>query len=97
MLQRALPSEDFAWSLIEFGGDHSQVFAGVDAEICSFRKVLAEQAVGVLVGSALPGAGWVAEVDRDECLPREILVAGLTKRWPLPKVNARFLSASWDR
>lgn len=48
MLQRALPSEDFTWSLIEFGGDHSQVFAGVDAEICSLRKVLADQSI--LVG-----------------------------------------------
>jgi hypothetical protein len=49
VLRRALPSEDFTGSLIEFGGDHSQVLAGVDAEIGSFRKVLAEQAGGVLV------------------------------------------------
>lgn len=49
-----MPPVDFTLSLIEFGGDHSQVFPRMDAEICSLRKVLAKQAIGVLVRAALP-------------------------------------------
>lgn len=73
MLQKALPSEDLTWSLIELG-DHGEVFAVVDTEVCSFRKVLAEHAMGVLVRATLPRACKVTEVHRDKGLPREILV-----------------------
>jgi hypothetical protein len=58
-----VPAEGFAWSAVEFGGDGGEVFAGVAGEVGAFGEVLAEQAVGVFVGSALPGRVWVAEVD----------------------------------
>jgi hypothetical protein len=40
------------------------------------EEVLAEQAVGVLVGAALPGAAWIAEVDLDAAVDGELGVLG---------------------
>lgn len=59
------PAERFAWAAVELGGDGVQVLAAVDGQVGSFREVLPQQAVGVFVGAALPGACRVAEVDRD--------------------------------
>ena len=42
----------------------SRCVGGVDGEVGALGEVLAEQAVGVLVGAALPGRVRVAEVDR---------------------------------
>jgi len=57
--------ERFAWSAVEFGSDGVEVLAGVDGQVGALGEVLAEEAVGVFVGAALPGAGRVAEVDGD--------------------------------
>jgi len=46
------------------------------AEIRTFGEVLAEPAVGVLVGAALPGAARVAEVDLDAGVDGELGVLG---------------------
>ena len=43
-------------------------------QIHSFREVLSEQAVGVLVGSALPGTLWITEVDLDVGIQGEAFV-----------------------
>jgi hypothetical protein len=45
------------------GGDGCEVVGAVPGEVGSFREVLAQQPVGVLVGAALPRALRVAEVD----------------------------------
>ena len=50
---------------VEGDGDPVEVFLAVAAQAGAFGEVLAQQAVGVLVGAALPGAVGVAEVDRD--------------------------------
>ena len=47
----------------------------MDAQVCSLREVLPEQAIGVLVGAALPRTGRIAEVNGDVCPTGEILVA----------------------
>jgi hypothetical protein len=52
------------------------MFAATHTQVCPFRKVLAEQTIGVLIRAPLPGPGRVTEVYRDKCLAREILVAG---------------------
>jgi hypothetical protein len=75
---------DFAWSLVESGGHNSEVFAAMDTRVCSSRKVLAQQAIGVLDRAPLPGACGVTEVHRDECLAREILVAGHGRPFQYP-------------
>ena len=49
---------------VEFGGDLVEPAGAVERQVGAFGEVLAQQAVGVLVGAALPGAVWVAEVDR---------------------------------
>jgi len=51
-------------AFIEFGGDGVEVVLGEWGEVAAFGEVLAQQPVGVLIGTALPLA-WVAEVDRD--------------------------------
>jgi hypothetical protein len=59
-----LPAEGLAGSAVECGGDGVEVLTRVSREVGAFGEVLAQQAVGVLVGTALPGAVRVAEVDR---------------------------------
>ena len=50
---------------VEFVRDGLETARWHGREVSSFRKVLAEEPVGVLVGSALPWARGFAEVDRD--------------------------------
>ena len=57
------PAEGFAGSAVECCGDGVQVGGCVSGEVGAVGEILAEQAVGVLVGSALPGTLGVAEVD----------------------------------
>lgn len=52
------------------------MFGGVDGKVGALGEVLPQQAVGVFVGAALPGAGGVAEVDRDVGGDGEGLVGG---------------------
>lgn len=40
-----------------------EVFQTVDGQVGTFGEVLAQQSVGVLVRTAWPGAGRVAEID----------------------------------
>ncbi len=44
-------------------GDELKVLCAVHGEVGALRKVLAKKPVGVLVGAALPGLGWVTEID----------------------------------
>jgi hypothetical protein len=52
-----------AGATVEGGGDRGEVPGAVSRQVGSSREVLPQQPVGVLVGAALPGALWVAEVD----------------------------------
>ena len=45
-------------------------------QVGTLGEVLAEQAVGVLVAAALPGAAWVAEIDLDTGVDGELQVFG---------------------
>ena len=45
-------------------------------EIHPFREVLSEQAVGVFVGTPLPGTLWITEVNLDVGRQCETLVIG---------------------
>ena len=60
---RGFPAEAFAWSLLELIV-HLLGPRGVGAvQWGPLGEVLAQQAVGVLIGAALPGAAGLAEVD----------------------------------
>src|SRR5215469_6962207 len=65
LLGRFHESERLAWPVVEAGRDSGQIVGGVHRQVGAFGQVLAQQAVGVLVRSALPGRVGVAEVDRD--------------------------------
>jgi hypothetical protein len=43
----------------------------VDGKVGPLRKVLAEEAVGVLVAAAMPGTVGIAEIDLDTSVDRE--------------------------
>jgi len=58
-------AQAFAGSVVELVGDGVEVGFGDGAEVGALGEVLAQQAVGVLVGAALPGGVRVAEVDLD--------------------------------
>src|ERR1700721_214390 len=61
-------------ALIEPQGDRVEVGLGEAREIGSSGEVLSQQAVGVLVAAALPGAAWIAEVNLHVGGNREALV-----------------------
>jgi len=60
--ERALPAEGFSWPDIEIEGDAVEILLGEDGQVGALRQVLAEQAVGVFVDAALPGAMGIGEV-----------------------------------
>src|SRR5665811_1685365 len=59
------PAEGLSRASVELGGDGVEVRLGQAREVGTLGQVLAEQAVGVLVGAPLPRAVRVAEVDGD--------------------------------
>ena len=54
----------------------SKVFGRVGAQVGAFGEVVAQKAVYVLVGAALPGRVRVGEVDIDRCLLRQLFGFG---------------------
>lgn len=70
------PAQHLARSVVE-GVCHSlKRCRGVSAQIGTFGEVLAQQSVGVLVGSALPGTSRLAEERPDAGLVTQALVLG---------------------
>ena len=63
-------------SLVEFACDGIEVLLTVDREVGAFREVLAQKAVGVFVGAALPRAVGIAEVDVEIGGQRQAFVIG---------------------
>ena len=59
---RRLERQGLARSFIELAGHPVQVCLGVDRQVRPLGEVLPQQAIGVLVGAALPGALRIAEV-----------------------------------
>ena len=51
----SIPSEGLAGASVEEDGDVVEFFLGVDGEVGAFGEELADEAVPVLVGAALPG------------------------------------------
>lgn len=66
---------DRRWPLVEPLGDHIELFLAVDGQVGALREVLAQEAVGVLAGPALPGAMRVAKVDLDPGLGGQLGMA----------------------
>ena len=61
--------------MVEFVGDLGESFGAVLEQVCGFGEVVAEQAVGVLVGAALPRDDPFAEVDGHPDRAAELAVA----------------------
>jgi hypothetical protein len=57
------PSKCLAGAGVEGGGDGVEFGAAVSAEVGALGDVLAQQAVGVFVGAALPG--WLCHLLRE--------------------------------
>ena len=68
------PSQSFTGPSVELVGNAVELGLGHMSQGSTFGKVLAEEAVRVLVGAALPGVARVAEVDGDAGLDCEALV-----------------------
>src|SRR4029079_11136417 len=72
----SLPVEGLAGSGVESVGDVVAVGLGEAPQLGAFGPVLAQQAVGVLVGAALPGRVGVGEVDAEVRLDGDVGVGG---------------------
>ena len=75
-LGRCLPAEGLSGPVVEGGSDCVEVVLVVAGQVGALGEVLAQQAVGVLVGAALPGAVWIAEVDRHAGTDKLLRVLG---------------------
>ena len=53
-----LPAQGFAGSGVQGGGHRGDLLGAMCAQVRAFKKVLPQQAVGVLVRAALPGTAW---------------------------------------
>src|SRR5438034_11590926 len=53
-LCRGFKSQGLAWPLIELAGHFVEMGLRVQRQVVFFRKILSQQAIGVLVGNALP-------------------------------------------
>ena len=58
------PTQCLPWSRVECERYSIQVGDGHVAEIGPLRKVLPQQAIGILVGATLPRTVWIAEEER---------------------------------
>lgn len=54
--QRRGKVETFPWARVQPIGDGVQLALGVAGQVRALGQVLAQQAIGILVGPALPGA-----------------------------------------
>src|SRR5215211_7045045 len=70
------PAEGLAGSAVEGSSDGGEVAGAVLAEVGALGEILAQQAVGVLVGAPLPGAVRVTEVDRQAGVDPQLGVLG---------------------
>src|SRR5436305_1983248 len=73
---RRPPVKRLAGSAVERGCDGGEIVDVVAREVGASREVLTEQAVGVFVGAALPGALRVAEVDLEAGVDSKLRVLG---------------------
>src|SRR6476619_2859181 len=64
-LCRGFKSQGLAWPLIELAGHFVEMGLRVHRQVGSFRKILSQQAIGVLVGTALTGTLRIAKVNID--------------------------------
>src|ERR1035438_10189054 len=65
LLDRLGEVQSFAGSVVELAGYPVKVHRAVDREVGALGEVLAQEAVGVLAGAALPRCVRVTEVDVD--------------------------------
>ena len=68
--------QGFSGSFVELPGDGAELGLAEGRQVDAVRQVLAQQAVGVLVGAALPRAVRIAEVDLDVGCEGEAAVVG---------------------
>ena len=67
--------ETFSRARVQAMRDGVQLVLGVARQVCALGQVLAQQAIGVLIGTALPGAVRIGkdELDRELLGPRLVL------------------------
>src|ERR1017187_7910772 len=64
-LCRGFELQGLTWPFVELTGHFVQMGLRVHRQVGSLGKILSQQTVGVLIGSALPRALWITEVDVD--------------------------------
>lgn len=69
-------SQRLSWPAVQLVLYLAHLFVGHLREVGALREVVADEPVGVLVGPALPGGVWVAEVDPHARLLGEADVRG---------------------
>ncbi|EDP61099.1 Integrase, catalytic region [alpha proteobacterium BAL199] len=70
------PVEGLSGPGVEGGRHGGDILGAVLAKVCALREVLSQQAVGVFVGSSLPRAVRIAEVDLDACIDLQVNMLG---------------------
>ncbi len=87
--QRRGKVETFSWARVQAMGDDVQLALGIVLQIRPLRQVLAQQPIGVFVGSPLPGTMRIGKEDPD----REPLCHALMLSHLFPPINRSGLFA----
>ena len=74
--QRRGKVETFSWACVQAMSDGVQLALRVSRQVRALRQVLAQQAIRILVGAALPGAVRIGKEDLDREPPGQLLVLG---------------------
>ena len=64
------------WPFVELTRHFVEMRLRMHRHVSSLREVLSQQTVGVLIGTALPGTLWIAEVDVDVGCQRKSAMIG---------------------
>src|SRR6185437_3249507 len=73
-LGRRFPTQCFSRPTVECGCNRFELATRVSGQVGALGEVLAQQAVRIFVGAALPRAMRIAEVNRQSCLDAQLNV-----------------------
>jgi hypothetical protein len=93
---RSLPPEGFSWSRVEGCGNGCDRLGAVRAQVRALWEVLAQQSIGVLVGTPLPRALGIAEVNLDSGVDFKRRVLGHLGALVPGQRAAKFLRQGYD-
>ena len=85
--ERTLEAQAFAGPMVELADVGAELFGRNERQVGAFGQVLAQEAIGVLVGAPLPGVVRMGEVDGQIQLLFQLQRAISASEWPRNRIR----------